>query len=60
MTKTMIAPIVAVIALAIKGFFGIEIPETVQAEIVTYLVGAIALGTTVWGIVKNHKKEGEK
>lgn len=56
----MIAPIVAVIALMIKGFFGIDIPETVQAEIVTYIVGGVALGTSIWGIIKNHKKEGNK
>jgi hypothetical protein len=59
MTKTMIAPIVAVVALFVKAVFNVEIPETVQADIATYIVGGVALVTTVIGIWKNHRK-GEK
>lgn len=60
MTKTMIAPFIALIALAIKAIFNIEIPETVQAQVSEFVVGAVALFVVIKGIVKNHKKEGEK
>ncbi len=60
MTKTMIAPIIAVLALFIKAVFNIEIPNEVQDQIVVAVVGIAALVTTIIGIVKNHKKEGNK
>lgn len=56
-TKSMVAPIIAVLALFVKSVFNIEIPTDVQAQIVTYIVGGIALVTAVVGIVKSHKKE---
>lgn len=60
MTKTMITPLVAVLAIAIKAVFNIEVPETVQAQVTEFVVGAGALYVVVRGIIKNHKKEGEK
>jgi hypothetical protein len=60
MTKTMIAPIVAVIAIAIKALLGIEISAEIQEQIVTGVVILGAAGYSVYGIIKNHKKEGVK
>ena len=60
MTKSMIAPIIAVAALFVKAVFNIEIPNDVQAEAATIIVGVGALVTTVIGIIKNHKKQEVK
>jgi hypothetical protein len=60
MTKSMIAPIVAVIAIAIKAITGVEISGEIQEQIVTGIFVLGAAGYAVYGIFKNHKKEGDK
>jgi uncharacterized membrane protein len=60
MTKTMIAPIILVLAMAIKGLFGIDIPQTTQDLIVQAVVIVAAVAVQIHGIYKNHKKEDVK
>lgn len=56
MSKTAIAPIVAVICLFIGNIIGHPIGQSVQDEATTLLVSLIAFSTTIYGIYKNHKK----
>lgn len=58
--KTMIAPLVAIIALAIKGLLGIEVGEDLQAQITDWVATGIFVGITIYGVFKNHKKEDGK
>lgn len=60
MTKSMIAPIVAVLAIAIKAITGIEVSAEIQEQIVTGVIILGAAGYSVYGIIKNHKKEDGK
>lgn len=60
MYKTMIAPIVAVIAIAAQLIFGVDISEEVQSQLVEWIANGILIGTAIYGVVKNHKKDGEK
>lgn len=57
MYKSVIAPIVAVIVLALQALFGIEIPDEVVNEFVVALGNFIAVVLVVLGIFKNHKKD---
>jgi len=57
MNKTIIAPIVAIIALAVQFVLGIEIPDAVLNEVIVTIGNVILVGATVVGVVKNHKKE---
>lgn len=57
MAKTMIAPIVAVVALLVKTFFGIEIEEDLQNQIIETIGMVVLAVVAVHGVVKNHKKE---
>lgn len=56
----MIAPIVAVLAIAIKAITGIEVSAEIQEQIVTGVIILGAAGYSVYGIIKNHKKEDGK
>lgn len=56
MSKTIIAPIVAVLAIVVQLVFGVEIPEDVVEQIVAVVGNVVAIGLVVYGIVKNHKK----
>lgn len=56
-SKTIIAPIVGLIALGMTIVFGIEIGTDIQDQIITYVSTGITLAVTLYGIVKNHKKE---
>ena len=60
MAKTVIAPIIAFLAIAVQFIFGIEIPNELQEQIVYVIGNAIALGTIVYGIVKDHRAEAKR
>lgn len=55
--KTIIAPIIGVIVLAVQLIFDIQIPEDLVEKIVVYVANGVALGSVVYGILKNHEKE---
>ncbi len=52
--RTIIAPFIGVIVITAKMLFGIDIPESVQNEIVDVLASGIAIALVVYGIIKNH------
>ena len=54
--KTVIAPIIGVIVLAVQLLFGIEIPEQLVEQIIVYVANGVAIGSVVYGILKNHDK----
>jgi hypothetical protein len=56
MSKTVIAPIVALIALIAGGVFHISIDDDTQQTIVEGIVLLITAATTLYGIIKNHNK----
>lgn len=56
MHKTIIAPIVAVLAMAIQLIFGVEIPESLVNEIVITVSNVVAVVVAVYGIFKNYQK----
>ena len=60
MYKTIVAPIVATIAIVAQLIFGVDIGEEVQSQIVEALVNVIAVGAILYGIIKNHKREDEE
>jgi hypothetical protein len=53
MTKTMILPIIALIALVLKSLFGFEIGSVVQDAIADATLAII----TAWGVYVDHKKK---
>lgn len=60
MSKTLILPILMILALAIKGVTGYEIPEEVLngwADAIAVLIAAVV---TVWGVFKDHKKKDSR
>lgn len=57
MSRTAIAPIISVVCLGIGAITGHAISASVQDEIVTISATAITAGLSIWGILKNHKKE---
>jgi uncharacterized membrane protein len=52
MKKTVIAPLIAVAAIAIQQLFHVEISEGIQNDV----VNAIFTVVSVYGIFANHKK----
>jgi uncharacterized membrane protein len=58
--KALIAPIIAVIAIALQLIFGIELKQEIQSDIVTAIVNIIVVGVTVYGIINNNVKDKEK
>ena len=60
MYKTIVAPIVATIAIVAQLIFGVDIGEEVQSQVVEALVNVIAVGAILYGIIKNHKREDEE
>lgn len=60
MYKTIIAPIIATIAIVVQLLFGIDISEEVQSQVVEALVNVIAVGAILYGIIKNHKREEDE
>lgn len=57
MQASIILPIVAVLSLLVKGVFGIEIGEEVQAQIADAVLNASLAIIAVFGIVKAHKNK---
>lgn len=56
----MIAPIILVIAMALKGFFGIDVPTELQDQLVQGVVILAAVAIQIHAIWKNHRKAGDK
>lgn len=57
MYKTVIAPIVAVFAMAAQLVFGVKIPESFVSDVTQVISNAILVLVTIYGIFKNHRKE---
>jgi uncharacterized protein (DUF697 family) len=55
--KTLIFPIVAVVAMLAKVVFGVEISEDEQAVIVENIATVVIAGTALYSIVKNIVKK---
>lgn len=53
----MIAPIVAVICMAVAGITGVQIDADTQEQVATGIFVCISAGVSIYGIVKNHKKK---
>ena len=53
--KTIVVPIISVIALALQIVFGVEIDEGVVNDVAVAIGNIIAVGFVVYGIFKNHK-----
>lgn len=60
MSKVVIAPIIAVLALAVQTIFSVTIPEEVVNEVVVTVVNAGLLVTAIIGVFKNHKKKKDE
>jgi hypothetical protein len=56
MNKTIILPIIAVIALIIEAVTGQKIDKATQDDVANGLTILVTAGVTIWGIFKNHKK----
>jgi len=52
--KTLIAPIVAVIAIVLQLVLKIDLPQQLQSDLVASLANLIAVGAVLYGIIKNH------
>lgn len=59
--KTVIAPLITVVALGIGMIYGLNEAQIEQLEQVL-LQGATAIATliSIYGVIKNHKKEESK
>jgi hypothetical protein len=58
-SKTAILPILSVLALGVAAITGHEFSKDLIDEAATVLAIVITAGINVWGIIKNHKKEGK-
>jgi hypothetical protein len=56
MNRAVIAPIVAVLSIIAQLFFHVQIPDDVQAQLVTGIINIAAIGYTIYGIIK---KQGQ-
>ncbi len=52
--KEIIAPIVAVVFMALKGIFDLEFPEGLQYELVESLAYLLVVIVSIKGIVEDH------
>lgn len=57
MNKTIILPILSALALTLQTFFGIHISDEIINEAALWIGNGILLGTTLYGIIKNHQKD---
>lgn len=59
--KTIIIPLISVIALGVGAIYGLNEAQIEQLE-QSLLQGATAIATliSIYGVIKNHKKEGKK
>lgn len=55
--KSIIAPLVAVVSYIVATIFHVELPKDVQGQITDIIVQVAFIGSLVYGIFKNHKKE---
>lgn len=55
--KTMVVPVVGAGVLAYETISGHKVDQTLQNEIVTWGVGLVGFGVTLWGIWKSHIKK---
>jgi hypothetical protein len=55
--KSAILPIVSVIALGIGAITGHKIDENLQEDIATWSATLIGVGVSIWGVIKDHKKQ---
>lgn len=60
MVKSIIAPIIATLAIVVQFIFGVEIPEEVVNETVVVVGNVIAVGTVIYGILTSPKKPIDK
>lgn len=60
MSKSIIAPIVATLAIVIQFIFGVEIPQEVLDEVVVNIVNVTAVITVLYGIFKDHTGKIDK
>jgi hypothetical protein len=56
MNKTIIAPIIAFIFIAVKMVFGIDFDEEFQKKVIDFVTVGAGLVGVGYGIYKNHKK----
>ena len=56
MSKTAIAPIVALILMVVGGLFHIDFTEDEKTIITESAALLITAGITLYGIIKNHNK----
>lgn len=59
-SKTILAPIIAVICMAAQLVFGVDINEEVQDQLITAIINLSAVIVTIYGIFKNYKKISDK
>jgi hypothetical protein len=57
MNKSLIAPLVAVLALIVGAVFHISIEQDTQVQIVEVIGGIVSVVVVIKGIITNHKKE---
>jgi hypothetical protein len=58
-SKTAILPVVSIICIGIAAITGHKFSADVVDNIATVASIAITAGISIWGVFKNHKKEGK-
>lgn len=56
MSRVVVLPIIAVIALAIQAITGTEIDQATQEDITNAIVVIVSFVVTIWGVFKNFKQ----
>ena len=59
MYAKVVAPIVAVVFLAVQAIFGITVSEELQNEVVGAVSNAVAIGIVLYGVVTEGIKKKE-
>lgn len=60
MQKTMILPILGLLNILVQAIFGVKIEESVLNDLAINLGNVISGILVIYGIFKNHKKEGKE
>lgn len=55
--RTIIAPIIAVIALVVENVLKVKLPEELQSNVVDTISNLVAIAVVIYGIFKNHHIE---
>lgn len=58
--KSVILPILAVLAMIVQGVFGVDISEELQNQIAEVVINVIGVSFLIYGVFKNHKKEKQE